>query len=492
MKAKMAILLTGLGLLAGGGSLHAAPPNILFILSDDHSYPFVGCYGDRNVRTPHLDRLAAEGMRFHRFFVTAPQCVPARASFMTGRSPVAIRMGRFTSPLPADVVTFPELLRSGAHYFTGIGGRNFHLDGSGRDRSEIAAVLTAHNLRTFSKRVDRLAAGSDEEGIRQLREFLDERPTDRPWFFWLNFSDPHHPWTAPASLRPDPASLSVPPYLPDLPAVREQLADYCAEVNRLDGSVGRALALLDERGLATNTLVVFAGDNGLALPGGKGSLHDPGCRVPFIVRWPGVVRPGEESDVLLSGEDLAPTLLEAAGVPVPPQMSGRSFLSLLRGEAFKPREHVFLMRGPHGAGTVRTDVPSSHYDLSRAIRSPRYKLIYNCTPWVRYQPVDTAGGPAWAQMTAAAAEGRLEPGFVARYFTSPRPVYELYDLEEDPAELRNRAGDPALAAVELELRRALMERMVLDYDWLPLPALEPGREGRPAARRGPMGTRTSP
>ncbi len=480
---KLRMLQIGAALVIGVRSSSAEPPNILFMLSDDHSYPFVGCYGDRNVRTPNLDRLAAEGMRFHRFFVTAPQCVPARASFMSGRSPVAIRMIRFTSPLPSEVVTFPELLRSRAGYFTGVGGRSYHLDGPSRTRPEISAVLAAHHLRTFSNRVDRLAVGSDEEAVVQLQRFLDQCPHDRPWFFWLNFSDPHHPWTAPANLRPDPGALNVPPYLPDLPAVREELADYCAEVNRLDASVGRALAVLERKGWATNTLVVFAGDNGLALPGGKGSLHDPGCRVPFLVRWPGMVRPGAECDVLLSGEDLAPTLLEAAGVPPPPEMSGRSFLAVLRGEKFEPREHVFLMRGPHGSAPVRTDVPSSAYDQSRAVRSVRYKLIYNCTPWVRYQPVDSAGGRAWTAMNAAAEAGRLTPEFIARYFSTPRPVYELYDLDEDPAELHNRAGDPALAEVERGLRRALMERMILDFDPLPLPALDPEPARASSSRR---------
>lgn len=464
------------------GSMLAAPPNILLIVSDDHSYPFLGCYGDRNVRTPNLDRLAAEGMKFHCFFVTAPQCVPARASLMSGRSPVAIRMIRFSSPLPADVVTLPDVLRSQGGYFTGVGGRSYHLDGSGGGRSEIASILRAHNMATFSNRLDRVAVGSDAQAIEHLREFLDVRPPNRPWWFWLNFSDPHHPWTAPAELRPDPASLVVPPYLPDLPGVREQLADYCAEINRLDISVGRVLTLLEERRLVTNTLVIFTADNGLALPGGKGSLHDPGCRVPLLVRWPGVVRPGRESDALLSGEDLAPTLLEVAGLKTVTEMTGRSFLALLRGETSAPREYVFLMRGPHGSGEVRPDIGSSLFDLSRAVRSIRYKLIYNCTPWVRYQPVDSAGGRAWKEMTAAAQSGHLASHFVARFFTAPRPVYELYDLVEDPAELRNRAGDPDLSHIERELRRALVERMILEFDPLPLPSLEPSKM-RPASSR---------
>jgi len=130
----------------------AEPPNILFLLSDDHSYPFVGCYGDANVKTPTLDRLAEEGMKFHHFFNAAPQCVPSRAALMTGRSPVAARMTRFSAPLPRDEITFPEMLREQAGYFTGVCGRSYHLDGSGRQAAAVARVFAERGLKTFADR----------------------------------------------------------------------------------------------------------------------------------------------------------------------------------------------------------------------------------------------------------------------------------------------------------------------------------------------------
>ena len=456
-------------LLLGLAALRAEKPNILFILSDDHSYPFLSCYGDGNVRTPAIDRLAAEGMKFHRFFTVAPQCVPSRAGYLTGRSAVAARMTRFSAPLPRDEITFPELLRENAGYHTGIAGRSFHLDGSARAAPGIGELMTQHGMRTFEQRVDYLRQGSDAQAIEQLREFLDAKPAGKPFCLWLNFSDPHHPWNAPAADRPDPASLQLPAHWPDLPGMREQLADYCAEVNRLDRSMQLVLDELERRGFARNTLVVFAGDNGAALPHGKGSLYDPGSNVPLVIRWPGVVPPGGESRVLLSGEDIAPTLLAAAGVAPGPKMSGISFLPLLKGEAFQPRAHVFVERGPHGSGPVTVNIRSSTYDLSRAVRSDRYKFIYNGTPWIPYSPVDSAGGAAWREMTAAHEAGRLGAGLRATYFTTPRPVYELYDLQADPSELNNLSGQPQLRAVEGALRRALAEKMLLDYDYLPLP-----------------------
>ena len=460
-----------LSLLTLASASFAAKPNILFLLSDDHSYPFLSAYGDTNVKTPTLDQVAAEGMKFHRFFTGAPQCVPSRATLMTGRSPVAARMTRFSAPLPRDEITLPQLLRDQGGYFTGICGRSFHLDGSNKTGPATSKVFDDHQLKTFIDRVDSLNTCSDNEVATQVASFLDKTPADKPFFMWANFSDPHHVWNAPAEFRPDPASLKLPAHLPDLPGVREQLADYCAEVNRVDQTIAGVLEVLKKRGLMEKTIIIFCGDNGMAMPHGKGSLYDPGSNVPFLVRWPGVVKPGSDSRALISAEDLAPTLLAAAGLEPGAKMSGVSFLSLLKGETHTPRKHLFVERGPHGSAPVQADMTNAGYDLARAVRSDRFKLIYNCTPWLPYSPVDSAGGQAWKQMQEANAAGKLPPGMTATYFTSPRPVYELYDLEADPGELNNLSGNPKLAATERELRTALAEKMILDWDYLPLPDL---------------------
>ena len=204
-----------------------------------------------------LDQLASEGMKFHRFFTAAPQCVPSRAALMTGRSPVAARITRFSSPLPRDVVSLPELLRERAGYFTGICGRSFHLDGSAnRSGDEVADLLTKHNMRTFVDRVDFLSSGADREVADKVVSFLEKRPAEKPFFLWANFSDPHHVWNADESFRPNPDSLKIPPQFPDLPGVRKQLADYCAEVNRLDQTIGNVLDVLRKRGLQNRVLAL--------------------------------------------------------------------------------------------------------------------------------------------------------------------------------------------------------------------------------------------
>ncbi|MFM8550043.1 MAG: sulfatase, partial [Verrucomicrobiota bacterium] len=412
----------------------ADKPNVLFLLSDDHSYPYLSCYGDANVRTPVLDKLAGEGIKFRRFFTAAPQCVPSRAAYLSGRSPVAARITRFTSPLPRDVVTFPEVLKQEAGYYVGVVGRFYHLDGSRKGDDGLDKFLVDGGYKTFPDRFDVVQGGSDTQAVEQAAAFLEGRPKDKPFCLWVNFSDPHHDWNAPASYRPDPASLKLPAHVPDLPGVRKQYADYCAEVNRVDETAGKVLALRDRLGLAADPLVVVAGDNGQALPHGQGSLYDPGCNVPFVVRWPGVVAPGGDSSALLSGEDLGPTVLAAAGLKSAAGMTGVSFLPLLKGEATKTRDHVFMERGPHGSAPVQVGMSNNGYDLSRAVRSGRYKAIYNCTPWIPYSPVDSAGGSAWKSIQDLHGKGGLAAGLTSTYFTTPRPVYEFYDLEKDPSE----------------------------------------------------------
>jgi arylsulfatase A-like enzyme len=470
--------LLAVALACGRAEGAAGPPNVLFLLSDDHSAPYLGCYGCADVRTPNLDRLSSEGMRFDRMFVTCPQCVPSRASLMTGRSPVSVRMVRFTAPLPPDVPALPDLLRNKAGYFTGVGGRTYHLDGppaAGKNAAPVSTmVLDRHGLRTFKDRVDyveRPRPGGWGKFGDHLAAFLDAAPKGKPWFFWLGFSDPHHPWdTKGPGAGPDPAKLALPPQLPDLPGVRGDLARYLAEVEHLDGDVRSVLDELEARGLTGDTLVVFMGDNGMALPHGKGALYDPGIRVPLLVRWPGVVKPGSTSRELISGEDFAPTVLEAAGLEPPKSMSGRSFVKLLRGEPFEGRRHIFAERGPHGGdGAMRPEISAATFDLGRCVRSARYKLIYNCTPHQPVGPVDSQRDPGWQEMVAANRAGKLAPGFVRAYFTTPRPTFELYDLDDDPGELENLAGRSELAQVEKGLKDALAEKMILDWDFLPLP-----------------------
>lgn len=480
---------------AFSASLAAAntPPNILLVLTDDHSYPFLGCYGRTEMKTPNLDQLAAEGIKFRRMFTAAPQCVPSRAALLTGRSAVACRITRFSSPLPRDETTFPEILKGEAGYYIGVCGRSYHLDGSSRGPAETDAVFEEHQLRTFHDRFDYVDASGQENLPAKMSEFFDQRPTDKPYFLWVNFSDPHHPWTT-GEDPPDPATLEVPGFLPDLPGVRHDLSLHEGEIEHCDHDFGRVLELVKKRAGLENTLVLFVGDNGMAFPSGKGSLHDPGINVPLLAWWPGVIAAGGDSSALISGEDIAPTCLEAAGLKPPTRISGVSFFPLLKGQSFPAeRHHIFAERGPHGSATFTLNTPASAVDYSRCVRSARYKLIYNVTPHQRYAPVDSAGGPSWKDILAAHQAGTLASAFADSWFTLPRPVYELYDLDQDPHELTNLYGQKDKEEVALELKNALQKKMILDFDYLPLPlAGNPKKKPNPtaSASKGSQPSRT--
>lgn len=453
----------------GTSAFAAGKPNILFVLSDDHSAPFLHCYGREEMKTPNLDRFAAEGLLFRRMFTGAPQCVPSRATIMTGRSPVACRMTRFSAPLPRDEVTFPELLKKEAGYFVGCCGRTYHLDGSGRGPEATEVVFDEYHLKTFKERFDYVDASGQDHVPAKMNEFFDQRPKDQPYFLWVGFSDPHHPWDT-GKNPPDPAKLKVPGFLPDLPGVRSDLSAYEGEIEHCDGDFQRVLDIVKERAGLENTLIIFMGDNGMAFPNGKGALHDPGLNVPLLAWWPGKIKPGGDTSALISGEDIAPTCLEAAGVAVPEKVSGVSFLPLLKGESFpNERRHIFAERGPHGSATYNEQTTASAVDYSRCVRSARYKLIYNVTPNMRYTPVDSAGDPSWRDIVKAHEAQQLATEFEKQWFTSPRAVYELYDLQEDPNELRNLYGQAEVEAVTSELKTALQKKMILDFDYLPLP-----------------------
>jgi arylsulfatase A-like enzyme len=463
---------------AAGHAANGAPPNILLILSDDHSAAHVGCYGNQDVRTPNLDRLAAEGIRFDRAYVACPQCVPSRAAILTGRHPIDIGMTRFSAALPREVITFPELLRQQRGYFTGLAGRSYHLSGRVLDHPAVKPHLKETDFPNFEERFDyvKVAPGNDAaaraETLSQFNEFLDKVPAGRPFFLQLSWSDPHRVLTDDdLPHKHDPAAVALPPFVPEAPAMRQELAAYYDEVGRLDASVGKVLRILDERKLSEDTVVLFMGDNGASQLRGKGTLNEWGIRVPLIVRYPGVVRPGSVATALASGEDLAPTLLEAAGVEPPANLTGVSLLPLLRDpRSSPPRKQVISERGPHATGLPRN---AAAFDLGRAIVTDRYKLIYTATWQLPYQPVDFNLNA----IRKLQAERKLAPELEKMYLSEQRPMFELYDLKEDPYEMDNLAGTGPAKQVEEDLKGRLAAWMIAHRDFIPLPIGQRNRQG---------------
>ena len=458
-------------------SSQAEPPNILLVLSDDHSVPHLGAYGDTNCQqlelTPNLDAFATEAMRFTRAYTASPQCAPSRTSIFAGRSPVGISATRFSQPARVGTPFVTDLLRD-AGYWVGLDGRHQHLDGRTKDEPHVTETLEELGMRgpEFESRFDHFVRGAKTKGeaLAKVPEMfgtaLDDVPEGKPFFLYFGFSQPHRKWSDDHE-GIDPASLVLPEDWPDLPEVRLDYARYLAEVRDLDIGFGMIMEALEGRGLAENTLVIFMGDNGEALLRGKGTLFSRGLNVPLMVRWPGQVRGGTVSDSLISGVDLAPTMLSAAGVPADEGMTGKDFTPLLQGGPFEGRTEIFGERGWHWGPITRTD----GFDLSRSVVTKRYNFIYNGIPERSYTPVDMATkNVAWEAIKAAKEKGILSEVHERIYFQNPRPIFELYDLENDPFELNNLAGQESVLAIEEDLRARLDRWMVREGDYLPLPS----------------------
>lgn len=456
------------GLVVGARLAADERPNILLVLTDDHSVPHVGCYGNPEIRTPNLDAMAREGLVFDRAYSASSQCVPARAALMTGRSPVAVDMTRFSASLDRSFLTYPEKLGA-AGYFTGVAGRSFHLDGSYRQPPEVAEQFEKHALRTFEDRLDFVHSSSPRETMNGLREFLSTCPKEKPFFLQLSFHDPHRPFDDDAIPTPhDPAKLTLPIHYPDTPTARKDMAQHYDEIARFDRQFGEVREELAKHGRTENTLIVFMGDNGAALLRGKGTLYEFGIHVPLIFYWPGHIAPGR-TEQLVSGEDIGPTLLTVAGLPVPAEMTGRDFSGLWDREAVKtmrPRDYVFAERGSHG---TNLPVDTAAFDLSRVVVSRTHKLIYRAMWQMPYVPIDFDHEPIWQELLTLNRAGKLSQELARIYFPPARPMFELYDLEKDPGEMNDLFGKAEAEAVQTELIKTLTEWMILERDYMPLP-----------------------
>lgn len=292
----------------------ATLPNIVFIISDDHSAADLGCYGNKNIHTPKLDALAKDGVRFETCIVTSPQCSPNRSAIFTGCVAHTTGTSRLHTPMPPWEQTFLEGLR-GRGYFTG-------------------AFRKVHQGPEFEKSRFDFYAGAKAP----FTDFFAKRPKNRAFFLHVGFTDPHRPYEKGAFKPPhDPAKVRLPAFLPDDPEVRADLADYCDEIARMDGECGALFQLLRTEQVWDNTIVIFTGDNGMPFPRAKGTCYDGGVRVPLIVRMPQAQQRGSVRSELMSHIDIAPTLLDFAGVPAPAKMQGRSFKPLLEGRTYEPR-----------------------------------------------------------------------------------------------------------------------------------------------------------
>ncbi|HMY75114.1 MAG TPA: sulfatase [Blastocatellia bacterium] len=443
MKKQGALLSFLLLLLCGSALAQTVPrPNVVLIIADDMAWEDSGAYGNPKVRTPNIDRLAREGVRFTSAFVTISSCSPSRSSIITGRYPHNTDAEQLHWPLPAEQVTFVEKLKA-AGYWTAASGK-WHLGAAIKDRFDVVDDPGESGFQTDPKTGKMLA--KDDSGAAGWIPVMRQRPKDKPFFLWFAALDPHRDYVENSIPNPHkPADVIVPPHLPDTPEVRHELALYYDEITRLDGNVGKVVAELEQQGVANNTLILFISDNGRPFPGAKTTMYDYGIRTPLIAHWPGKVQRGVASG-LVSSIDLAPTILQLAGVPIPPSVQGKSFAAMLKNPNAKIRDAVYAEKNWH-----------DYEDRVRAIRTERFKYIRNDYADLPGTPSADAGrSPTMDSIRRLHTAGKL-PAHQARIFQAPRPAEELYDLRSDPREFKNLALDPRYAATLAELRRRLKQ-----------------------------------
>lgn len=465
MKAAL-VVLAALLVLPAGFAAPVARPNILLIVADDHGTDALGCYGNTVIRTPHLDALAADGTRFTHAFCTTASCSPSRSVLLTGQHGhrngmygLQHDMHHFQSF--AGVRSLPARLAA-AGYRTGRIGK-FHVAPE--------SVYAFQTVLSGGAANDPASLGrSPVEMADQSRAFIGESDP-RPFFLLFAADDPHrgnivlpdgrpsfdsfpapnpfgnrsagYPGITPVRYRP--ADVVVPPFLPDTPECRAELAEYYQAVSRLDEGVGRLMRILRETGRLENTLIVYLSDNGIAFPGAKTTLYEPGIRLPLIVRAPGRTRPGAVQPAMVTWADITPTLLDAAGAPVAAgECDGRSFRAGLDGAPLTGWDEVYASHTLHEI--------TMYYPM-RAVRTRRHKLIWNIAHGLAFPfALDLAQSPTWVghRRAGGAIFGRRSVEAFLR-----RPALELYDLERDPHETVNLADDPAHA----ELRKELVGRL---------------------------------
>jgi len=415
-------------------------PNILVIIADDWSYPHAGVYGDKVVKTPNFDRVAREGALFTNVYCAAASCTPSRASILTGRPVHQLEEGgNLHGFLPAKFDVYPDLLEQSGyvvgHTRKGWGPGKF--EAGGRKRNP---------------------AGPQ---FRSFDEFFKQVPKDKPFCFWFGSNDPHRPYEKGAGAKSGMKAedVVVPAFLPDTPEVRDDILDYYFEVERMDRDAGQIIKALEDAGQLDNTIIVWTSDNGMPFPRAKATVYDGGSRMPLAVRWPAKVKGGRTLDEFVMLIDIAPTLLEAAGLRPKPEMTGRSLTPLLAGRKQPGRDVAFLERERH-ANVRRGDLS---YPV-RAVRTKDYLYIRNFRPdrWPAGDPEmyfavgdfgDIDGGPSKDLLISR----RNDPA-VAKYFklaTDKRPAEEFYDLRKDAGQLYNVAERAEYAKAKKRLRAAL-------------------------------------
>lgn len=436
-------------------------PSILFLSVDDMAYNSIGVFGCTvEDITPNIDKLASEGMKFTNAHVNTPVCQPCRQSWLTGMFPHSNDAEGF-EPIDESVKTLPELLK-GLGYVNGILGKEIHHQPREKFFWDFIPHVTDPDS-TWRK----ASCRNPVLFYEYSREFFEmAKNQDKPFFFSANSHDPHRPfigndtaaWGAdnmpPVSRQYTPEEIDVLGYLPDIPDVRKEVAQYYGNVYRADQNVGAVLRALKESGLEENTVIFFMSDHGAAFPFSKAQCYLNSSKTPLIVKWPENIKPGTvDEEHMIMTIDLMPTVMEIVGLPELAEIQGTSFLPVLKEKVQQDREYAY----------------SSFYQIFARIRYPmrcvqneNFGYIYNF--WSDGQQQirgDATSGLTWKAMNEAA---KTDPEIAKRVdLYRYRVPEEFYDVKNDPDALVNLINDPEYAD-EIEKFRSKMLEMMEKYD----------------------------
>lgn len=426
----------------------AERPNFLLIVADDLCWRDLGFAGNKEVHTPNLDQFAKESMNLKGMFTPATTCSPSRHALYTGL--YCVRAG-----------AYPNHTRA----YDGTKSIFTHLKKEGY-RVALQGKSHVGPKKTFP--YEQLGNKQATDNFKLTNTFIT-RDKSQPWLLVYASNDPHSPWSRGPKKRYDPKKITIPPYLHDNEITRIRLANYYAEITKLDSQVGSLLKLLKETEQVKNTLVMFVSEQGSSFPyGGKWSVYDNGIRVSTLVRWPGKIKAGSASEALVQYPDVAPTFLQAAGIDPTkidtgcPDANGKrgfdgiSFLGVLTGKSNNHRDYIFSQHTTVGINGYKEAYPM------RAVRDQRYKYIRNLAPKNTYYINGIHKGEPLASWQE---DAKNNPKLMERVnWLFHRPAEELYDLENDPLEMNNLAANSKYEKIKIRLGEQLDKWMAQQGD----------------------------
>lgn len=426
-------------------------PNILFAIADDASH--MSAYGHSFVNTPNFDRVAEMGILFKNAFTTNPKCAPSRASILTGKHTWQLEeAGNHYGIFPSKFKVYPDLLED-AGYFVGYTGKGWgpgDYEQGGFERNPAGNEF--NDIRLTPPDKTRI---SNKDYSANFQDFLNKKPDDKPFCFWYGAHEPHRHYEEGEGARAGKSidTVELPPYFPDNDVVKNDLLDYAYEIEWFDKHLGTMLEKLKERGELENTLIIVTSDNGMPFPRVKGNMYEDDFHLPMALSWGNMTKGSRLVEDLVSFTDIAPTFLDAAGIEIHQQMSGKSLMDIIdsskSGFINESRDKVYMGRERHDVG--RKD------DLGypvRCVRTQEYLYVRNFKPelWPAGNPeTGFTGCDSSPTKSLILQQEQNGENYYYDLCFGKRPLEELYNIIEDPACIHNLAKNPEYKELKEEM-----------------------------------------